>query len=190
MKAVDRILQRWRLVKVRPYLPRGARVLDLGCADGALYKHYRSQVSEVVGIDPLLTASTTDGGCRFIAGRFPDAVPEDGQFDAITMLAVLEHVPLDEQAQWAAACARFLKPGGHLVITVPSQVVDQILSVLKFLRLIDGMSLEEHYGFDPKMVPALFGSPSLRLVEATTFQLGCNNLFVFRAEPSASPRPS
>ena len=42
------------------------------------------------------------------------------------------------------------------------------------------MSLEEHYGFDPGVVPATFGVASLRLVKTSAFQLGCNNLFVFQ----------
>jgi hypothetical protein len=59
-------------------------------------------------------------------------------------------------------------------------VVDRILAVLKFIRLIDGMSLEEHYGFEPRGVPSLFSVGEMELVKAGRFQLGCNNLFVFR----------
>ena len=180
MKTVDRVLQQWRLAKVRPYVSRGARVLDLGCADGVLFQRYQSVVGEVVGIDPTLPRSVDLGRCRLIAGRFPDDLPDSRPFDAIVMLAVLEHIPSAEQARWAEACARLLKPGGHVVITVPSPVVDKILAVLKALRLIDGMSLEEHYGFEPSHVPAMFSRPGVDLVKARKFQLGCNNLYVFR----------
>jgi hypothetical protein len=42
------------------------------------------------------------------------------------------------------------------------------------------MSLEEHYGFDPSCVPSLFSVGKLELIKAKKFQLGLNNLFVFR----------
>jgi hypothetical protein len=47
------------------------------------------------------------------------------------------------------------------------------------------MSLEEHYGFEPSVVPALFGVADMRLVKASVFQLGCNNLFVFQRPAAA-----
>jgi 2-polyprenyl-3-methyl-5-hydroxy-6-metoxy-1,4-benzoquinol methylase len=180
MRALDRLLQRWRIAKARPYIARGARVLDIGCADGVLFDHLQSEIKELVGIDPTLPQSIETKRCRFISGSFPDGLREDGPFDAITMLAVLEHIPAAEQTRWAPACARLLKPGGFLIITAPSPVVDRILAILKALHLIDGMSLEEHYGFEPHQVPSLFADGKLELVKARRFQLGCNNLFVFR----------
>jgi len=180
MKQVDRILQRWRLDQLRPYLSKDARVLDIGCADGALFTRFGSSIGELVGIDPNLTQSVRTERCTLVAGRFPDNLPDAEPFDAIAMLAVLEHIPPEEQRRWAAACPRLLKPGGYLVITVPSPVVDWILPVLKFVGVIDGMSLEQHYGFEPGRVPSLFLARGLTLVTAKTFQLGCNNLFVFQ----------
>jgi hypothetical protein len=140
--------------------------------------------------DPNLPQSIETTRCRFISGRFPDSLGDDGPFDAITMLAMLEHIPAAEQPRWAPACAPLLKPGGFLIITAPSPVVDRILAILKALRLIDGMFLEEHYGFEPHRVPSLFANGSLELVKARRFQLGCNNLFVFRRafESSHAPR--
>ncbi len=51
--------------------------------------------------------------------------------------------------------------------------------LLKRLRLIDGMSLEEHHGYDVGETTAIFGEPDFRLVRHRKFQLGLNNLFIF-----------
>jgi SAM-dependent methyltransferase len=180
MKAMDRLLQRWRIAKARPYIAPGARVLDIGCAGGALFDQLKSRVGEGVGIDPDLGQPVKKGHYCLIAGWFPDDLPDARSFDAITLLAVLEHVPAEQLPQLAENCARYLKPGGYLVITVPSPAVDWILALLKLARIIDGMSLDEHYGFEPRKTPALFAVGGLELVKVKKFQLGLNNLYVFQ----------
>jgi len=95
------------------------------------------------------------------------------------MLAVLEHIPRGQQGRLVLACARLLKPGGHLVVTIPSPAVDGILHFLQHLKLVHGMEVEEHYGFAPAEALALFSTPEFRLLRRRRFQLGLNNLFVF-----------
>ena len=180
MKAVDRMLQRWRIGMVRPYLPPGSRVCDIGCAAGGTLYRAIPGLADGVGLDPDLAAPGAVGTNRLLPGLFPQGLPDDRPFDAITMLAVLEHVPADAQAPLAAACARHLKPGGRLLITVPAPAVDHVLTALRALRLIDGMNLEQHYGYDVAQTPAIFGAAGLTLEKSKRFQLGLNNLFVFR----------
>jgi hypothetical protein len=99
----------------------------------------------------------------------------------------LEHFPAEAYGPLADGCARFLKPGGSLVITVPSPAVDRILAVLKALRLIHGMSLEEHHGFQVGQTLEIFAPPRFELRQRSSFQLGLNNLFVFRRTHAAAP---
>ena len=66
-----------------------------------------------------------------------------------------------------------------MIITVPAKAVDHILAVLRWLRLIDGMSLEEHYGFEPADTARIFAAPGFKLLHRSKFQLGLNHLFVF-----------
>jgi 2-polyprenyl-3-methyl-5-hydroxy-6-metoxy-1,4-benzoquinol methylase len=179
MKFADRVLQNWRIRKARPFIPNNARVLDIGCGDGALFKALDGQLLEGVGIDPELASGEQTARYQLIAGYFPQDLPSTAPFDSITMLAVLEHIPAKLQKQWASDCARCLKSGGHLIITVPSPQVDAILDILTRLKIIDGMSLEQHYGFEAKQTPNIF-QPELKLIKAATFQLGLNNLFVFQ----------
>jgi len=66
-----------------------------------------------------------------------------------------------------------------VILTVPSPLVDHILALLRFLGLIDAMTLEQHYGFDPRQTVPLFNSSGFRLIRHRKFELGLNNLFVF-----------
>jgi 2-polyprenyl-3-methyl-5-hydroxy-6-metoxy-1,4-benzoquinol methylase len=186
MTATDRLLQNWRIRKARPFIRPGDRVLDLGSADGVLFERLGDCGPGSVGIDPVLAQSTTTRqGFRLVRGYFPQDLPADaGPFDAIAMLAVLEHFPPAQYGPLAEGCAKFLKPGGRLIITVPSPAVDAILEILLKLRLIHGMSLEEHHGYDVNQTPAIFPAPRFRLLERSPFQLGLNNLFVFERTPA------
>ena len=180
-KPTDRLLQNWRIAKVRPFIAPGARILDIGSADGALFSVLGTSVGAgSLGVDPTLKQSITVNGSTLVPGYFPQAVPSDaGQFDVITMLAVLEHFPDNAHGPLRSGCEQFLRPGGKLLITVPSPQVDHILAVLKFLRLVEGMSLEEHHGFEVGQTTRIFPPEEFRLIRHKRFQLGLNHLFVF-----------
>ena len=144
-----------------------------------MLRRLAGRISHGVGIEPTLDERVVTEHYELIPGSFPDQRPRDIQFDVITMLAVLEHIPPSQQALLGDACAALLKPGGRIVITVPSPRVDDILHVLLRLHLIAGIAAHEHYGFDPDDTPGIFRGPRYRVVERRRFQLGLNNLFVF-----------
>ncbi len=189
MKALDRFLQRWRVAQARPFIPVGARVLDIGCGDGALFRLCGSQIGSGIGLDPTLTRPITEEGYELLPGSFPESLPTFEPFDVITLLAVLEHLPEAQLCIFAEKCASLLKPGGCLIITTPSPLVDHLLDVLLALRLIDGMSLEDHHGFDPRQTPAIFSGAGLKLVKSAKFQLNLNNLFIFQKGADVQPEP-
>lgn len=179
MKSLDRYLRDVRIGRARPFVRSGDVVLDVGCADGEMFRQWRGVISRGIGMDPTLGEPRVGETYELLPGTFPDAAPRDVEVDVITMLAVLEHMPPAAQERLADACDALLKPGGRVVITVPSPRVDDILHVLDRLRLVDGMSMHEHYGFRPGDTPALFPPPRYRLRKQQRFQLGLNNLFVF-----------
>lgn len=187
MKFTDRLLQNWRIARVRRHIAPGAKILDIGSADGALFQRLGPAVGAgSLGVDPTLNEPITVNGCRLLPGYFPEAVPADaGTFDVITMLAVLEHFPPAAYASLQTGCRQLLRPGGKLLITVPSPQVDHILAVMKFFRLVDGMSLEEHHGYEVNQTVTIFPPPAFRLERRAAFQLGLNNLFVFARTPDA-----
>jgi 2-polyprenyl-3-methyl-5-hydroxy-6-metoxy-1,4-benzoquinol methylase len=178
VKALDRYLRNVRIAKAREFVRQGDTVVDVGCADGVMFERWGALIKRGYGVDPVLSEVEEHPGYALYPGRFPDALP-DLKCDVITMLAVLEHIPGDQQAALPRTCWDLLNPGGRVVLTVPSPRVDDVLRVLGALRLVDGMSLEEHYGFDADRTATLFTAPLFRPVCRRRFQLGLNNLFVF-----------
>lgn len=177
MKALDRFLQRWRAAVAAPWIPSGARLLDVGCADGVLLARVSERVASAVGVDPDAQPMRS-GRAEIRRQAFPGAERFDaGRFDCIAILAVLEHVP--DAGALARECHRVLAPGGRVVVTVPHPLVDRILDVLMALRLLDGMEAEAHHGFDPRSTVVVFEQAGFRTRVARRFQLGLNNLFVF-----------
>ncbi len=179
MRYIDRLLQRWRMRKALNWLPPEVRLIDIGAHEGELFEAAGSRLKEGFGIEPLIRVRRQTDRYVVEPGLFPEICPTEGGWDAVTMLAVFEHIPPAAQTVVVDACHNLLRAGGRVIITVPSPAVDHVLGVLKWLRLIDGMSLEEHYGFEPKDLDAIFAPPGFRRLHHERFQLGLNHLFVF-----------
>ncbi|HTA81868.1 MAG TPA: class I SAM-dependent methyltransferase [Bacteroidia bacterium] len=181
MKAFDRYLQRKRIEQTLSFITTGNKVLDIGSNYGELFEFYRKKNTPIkgVGIDPNIEGDSAGNGFTLIKDYFPTQKLTEEGFDAITMLAVLEHIPMDQIPEFAKNCNRKLKQGGKLVITVPSKTVDHILKMLLFLKLIEGMELEQHYGYDINMTQPVFEKQGFKQLVHKTFQLGLNNVFVF-----------
>ncbi|MFQ3581068.1 MAG: class I SAM-dependent methyltransferase [Chloracidobacterium sp.] len=180
MKPLDYHLQNWRIAVVRPHLSATDRILDIGAFDGALARQVR-EFRAYVGIDPEADPAQSTARMHFVRGRFPqDLPPSEEPFDAVTLLALLEHIPDTELGAFARACADALRPGGKLLITVPHPFVDRILDILMALRLLDGMETDAHHGFDVARTRDIFEQAGFELTLHRRFQLGLNNFFAFR----------
>ncbi|MHB1305670.1 MAG: class I SAM-dependent methyltransferase [Limisphaerales bacterium] len=178
MKPLDRLLQRWRFAAATKFIPPGARVLDVGCHQGELFVYLGNRVRGGVGIDPLVNGLIGLSGVQIVRGQFPEDLPEGEAFEVITAFAVLEHVPADGLDPFLRACRSWLKPGGRLVATVPSPMVDGLLLGLRRMGLVSGMSLEEHHGFRPEDLPTAAAAAGFGVATWQRFQLGLNNVFV------------
>ena len=177
MTPLDRLLQRLRVGVAAPHIPQGSRLLDVGCADGYLLRAVNGRIREGVGVDPD-AQPTSAPSYRLIRGGFPGGLDDAGPFDVITMLAVFEHFTDEDRPRVVEACRRLLRPGGRVVITVPAATVDRIVDVLRRLRLVHGMDIEAHHGYDPEQTPKHFGG--FRVLHHERFELGLNHLFVLQ----------
>jgi SAM-dependent methyltransferase len=101
------------ILSARPYL-RG-RLLDMGCGRRPYALIYGRLVESSVGTE---VAFSPHGTTAADAICFGEALPfEDASFDTILCTEVLEHTR--EPWRVMAEFARLLRPGGHVVISVP-----------------------------------------------------------------------
>ncbi|HKU46512.1 MAG TPA: bifunctional 2-polyprenyl-6-hydroxyphenol methylase/3-demethylubiquinol 3-O-methyltransferase UbiG [Burkholderiales bacterium] len=95
----------------------GARVLDVGCGGGILAEAMAKRGAKVTGIDlseKALRVAELHLHESKLDIRYEMASVDDftGEFDVITCMELLEHVP--EPAGMVAACARLVRPGGKV----------------------------------------------------------------------------
>jgi cyclopropane fatty-acyl-phospholipid synthase-like methyltransferase len=181
LKTGDRLIQAWRMRRAIRWIPWHAKVLDVGCADGELFRRAGDRVASGVGVDIEPPNGWVAGDhVERRHGDFPDVVCASERFDAVVMLAVIEHVADGELQRWARVAVDALAPGGRVIATVPSPKVDRLVHYGQRLRVLDGMAMHQHHGFDPGQVPAMFTGAGLRLEATRRFQFGLNNLFVLR----------
>jgi len=102
-------------------LPPGARILDAGCGSGRTLVELANYGGEVCGIELNSDAAElarARGLGDVQVGRLEELPWEDGAFDLITCLDVIEHVPDDVTA--LVELRRVVAPGGWLLVTVPA----------------------------------------------------------------------
>jgi len=178
MKKLDRILQNWRYRVVEPYIPNGCRILDIGGFDGSFLRRIYHKIEKGVCIDPLIEENS-EGRLEFLKARVMDKLPfSDSSFDVITMLAVYEHLGHFRNSITSEIC-RVLRNHGLIILTVPSSAVDYIINILIKIKVIDGMSYEEHSHFKSSDIVKIFAKFDFKLKQWSRFQLGLNNLFIF-----------
>ena len=95
----------------------GKAVLDVGCGGGILAESMARRGARVTGID-LSEKALRVAELHLLESkldvRYRKSAVEDcvGAFDVVTCMELLEHVP--DPAAMVAACARLVRPGGHV----------------------------------------------------------------------------
>jgi SAM-dependent methyltransferase len=109
------------LIARRIPLPADPRILEIGCGTGHnLVMLKRFGRVDAIEIDAAARAIAAERLGRAIGEAPLPALTgvEDGAYDLVAILDVLEHVEEDEAA--LASIARKLRPGGRVLITVPA----------------------------------------------------------------------
>lgn len=104
---------------IRRYQSPG-RILDVGCAAGIFLREARSAGWEVEGLDLsewFVAYARTHSGLELTRSSLLGAPYEEGRFDAVVLMDVLEH--MSQPKENLRRAFRLLRPGGILYLTTP-----------------------------------------------------------------------
>ena len=99
----------------------GKQVCDVGCGGGILAESIAKKGATVTGIDlsekalKVADLHSLESGIKVryeLISAEELAAREAGQYDVVTCMEMLEHVP--DPAAIVQACAKLVKPGGHI----------------------------------------------------------------------------
>lgn len=111
-----------RLVDWLAGRPAGARILDIGCADGHLAAGLRAVGHHVTGVDVPARPGVKDRLDAFVEADLDHGLPlslaDDGLFDVVLAADVLEHVRDPEGL--LRELHDVLGPNGRLLVSVPN----------------------------------------------------------------------
>jgi SAM-dependent methyltransferase len=149
---------------------RGGRLLDFGCGDGTFIAMAHDAFRELVGVDAdaAQAAECTRrlgslGNVRFGSTSDVAGAAEEGRWDVVTCMEVLEHCLVPERRRVLEELARLVAPSGIVVISVPIEVGPSLLGK-QFFRALAGMrnlgdyQHRERYGVRELFTAAAGGS--------------------------------
>jgi ubiquinone/menaquinone biosynthesis C-methylase UbiE len=116
----------------------------------------------------------------------------DRYFDAVIMLARLNHVPRSERSQVLQEARRVLKDAGLLLITMINPVIGFVVHAVRRHYDLDqlerGMTEEEAKGLWDEEVRELLAENRLHPTEALPFVFGLNGLMLCKKAIQVTPR--
>ncbi|WP_318465938.1 bifunctional 2-polyprenyl-6-hydroxyphenol methylase/3-demethylubiquinol 3-O-methyltransferase UbiG [Photobacterium leiognathi] len=172
----------------------GKKVLDVGCGGGILAESMAIEGAEVTGLDmgkePLtvarLHALETGTKLDYIQSTAEEHAEEhQAYYDVITCMEMLEHVP--DPASIIAACAKMVKPGGHVFFSTLNRNIKSYLFAIvgaehvmrlvpkgthdhnKFIRPSELMAMIDKTALEDRHIIGLHYNPL-----ANSYSLGTN----------------
>ena len=157
------------------------KVLDIGCGPNELMKIYRARGGDGTGIDvhPF-------GGADYVIDinkqyKLPF---KDGEFDTVTMIAVLHHIPKDQRAAVLSECRRVLNKGGKLLLTQLGLFLGWLGHKLQWWDR-DQMERDvdwekEDYGVPAGRIIGAGENAGVRFIRREGFIYGLNKLYIFQ----------
>lgn len=132
-----------------PKESRSGSILDIGCGNYPYFlmntyfqeKHGLDRISNQAEIEMNNTSIRL---IDFDMNRYSPLPYEDEKFDAVTMLAVLEHLETNKAGEILREAFRVMKFGGIFVATTPCWWTDKLLKMLALFGIVSKEEIDEH----------------------------------------------
>lgn len=157
----------------------GKKVLDVGCGGGILAESMAYRAKQVMGIDmgaaPLAVGRIHAEQAEVANIEYQQIPVEElaqqqaGQYDIVTCMEMLEHVP--DPSSIIKACFQLCKPGGHVFFSTinrnPKAYLFAIIGAEYVLRLLPKGTHDYHKFIRPSELAAAIRSSGLQLKAMT-----------------------
>lgn len=167
--------------KLIPLNLREGRILDIGCGS---YPYFLASTSfkEKFAIDQIPLAPHTASALSIESFTLdlelePHLPFEDGFFEAVTLLAVVEHLDPSLMAKLFREIYRVLKPEGMAILTTPAAWSDGLLKFMASVSLVSAEEIHEHaYAYTLPLIGWYFGQAGFEMtkIKFGYFEFGLN----------------
>lgn len=163
-------LRAQRANKLIPPPLREGRILDVGCGSFPYFLAHTS-FKEKFAIDQIPLSSNTASELKIESFTLdleiePHLPFEDNFFEAITLLAVVEHLDPALMAKLFREVYRVLKPGGMVILTTPAAWSDGLLKFMASISLVSAEEIHEHaYAYTLPLLGWYFGQAGFEMTK-------------------------
>ena len=148
---LEPLLARLRMQRANALIPAGlrsGRILDIGCGSFPYFLAHTA-FREKFAVDQLRMPPETaaQNQIEFYTlnlNESPRLPFSNEYFDAVTLLAVVEHLNPDSMALLFQESCRVLKTGGMLILTTPAAWSDGLLKMMARMNLVSAEEIHEH----------------------------------------------
>ena len=163
-------LRAQRANKLIPPSLRSGRILDIGCGT---YPYFLAHTlfREKFAIDQIPIPKNTAMELRIESFSLdletkPDLPFGDQFFEAVTLLAVVEHLDPSLMALLFKEVYRVLKPGGMVILTTPAALSDGLLRLMARVNLVSAEEIREHaYAYTLPLLGWYFGQAGFEMTK-------------------------
>ena len=178
-----KVLRRFRISKILPYINKGDVVADIGCGwEAKALRYLAPKISKGFGIDLKVEQTTLPPQIQVVTQRFENFPwPIDEQScDVILMLAVLEHIDGTLVDKVLQNVRRLMRPNSKFLLTVPTPLSKPILEFLAYkLRIVNAAEIRDHkIYYDRKLLTESLERNGFRVATYGRFQFGLNSFCV------------